>query len=83
MVRDANLLEKRVKLLIFTTPVGLHSDNFCVERTLNKLLKIKKDLKNIRSIFKKIDPCVFTKIINKTDIILIMTNRRGGWSPNI
>ena len=74
MVNNANFLEKRVQFFIFTTPVSLHSFYFALELSFNKILKIKKDLINIRLLLKEIYPNIFAKIINEAYIIFMSTN---------
>jgi hypothetical protein len=75
---NANALEKGIEFLILTPPICLHCNNFLVKETLNKMLKIMKFLKDIRFIFQQIDPCKLAKIINKTNIVFISSNRIRG-----
>jgi hypothetical protein len=74
---NAYLLKEPVELFIFTTPIGLHSNDFSIKLALNKLLKIKKDLINIRTLLEQINPSKFTEIIYKAYIISVLANR--GW----
>ena len=60
---------EKKNFLIFTTPVSLHCKNFGVQFSLNKIFKIREDLKHFRSFLKKIDPSKLAKIINKAYII--------------
>jgi hypothetical protein len=70
-------LEKGIKRLIFTSPIGLSSKNFVVKLTFHKTLKIMKALEDLRFMMQKTDPCEFTVVINKTNIIVVSSNRDG------
>ena len=74
MVRDANVLKEKMKLLILTTPIGLDSKNFPIKQSFNKVLEFLKFLENFRLVLKQVDPSEFAKVINKTDIIFISSN---------
>ena len=69
MMGDTNFLKETIKFFILTTPISLHSDNFPIKLTLNKGLKVEKNLINIRTVLKQINPCKFTEIINEAYII--------------
>jgi hypothetical protein len=47
-MRDANLVKEGIKVLILAIPIGLNRDNFAIKHTLNKGLKFKKILENLR-----------------------------------
>jgi hypothetical protein len=47
------LLEKGIKRLIFTSPVGLNNKNFVVKLTFHKTLKIMKALEDLRFMMQK------------------------------
>jgi hypothetical protein len=64
-----------MKFFILTTPISLHSDDFSTKFSLNKLLKIKKDLINFRVLFKKVYPGKLAIVINKAYIICMFSNR--------
>ena len=49
MMRDTKFLVERIVLLILTTPICLHSDDFGAKFAFNKILKIDKNLEYIRS----------------------------------
>ena len=83
MMCNSYFLKERIKFLIFTSPICLHSNNFSVKLSFNKLLEVEKHFKHIGPIFKKENPCKFTKIINETYIVLIMTDWLGCRPPNI
>ena len=78
-----NFMKEGIKFLIFTTPVGLHCYNFGIKAALNQLLEVEKDLIDIGAILKKVNPCKFTEIINKTYIILIMAYGHRSRAPII
>lgn len=45
------LLFGRMSLILLTSPIGLHRNYLFVEFSFNKVLKVVKDLKNIRFFF--------------------------------
>ena len=49
----------------------------------NKILEITKALKNFGFMAQKIEPNKFGMIINKTDIIIVASNRSWGRPPYI
>jgi hypothetical protein len=53
MMGNAIFLEERMEFLIFTTPIGLHGDDYSAKFALNQLLKIEKHLVNIGTFFIK------------------------------
>jgi hypothetical protein len=55
LMLDPNTSEECVELLILTTPVGLHRQDFFIEGALNKTLKGVKDLKHFRFVANKIN----------------------------
>jgi hypothetical protein len=73
----SRLLKEEVKFLIFTTLIGLHGENFSIKESLSKGLKLSKFLKDFRFMLKQIDPCKFTVIINKANIISISPTNSG------
>ena len=77
MMCNANFLKKGIQLLILASPVSLHGEDLFVELAFDKRLEIGKNLKHLRSIFQKINPSIFAKIINEAYIILIAPNRFG------
>jgi hypothetical protein len=46
-------------------------------------MEILKFLKNFRFMLKEVNPHEFAKIINKRNILIVSSNRRGGRAPNI
>jgi hypothetical protein len=83
MMGYANGAKKGVEPLILATPIGLHSNNFTVEHSLNKALKFLKEFKHLRFMVKKINPCETTKIIDETDIVFLMTKGINNMTPHI
>jgi hypothetical protein len=71
MMRDVDSSKKGVQLLILSSPIGLHSNNFTVESMLNKALKLMKFLKNFRLMLNQIKPCKLAIIIYETNIIFL------------
>ena len=82
-MRDADSIEKRVKLLIFATPIGLHGEDFSIKLSFYESLKLMKSLEHFRFMFEKIDPNEFTIVVNETHIILIFPKRITHRSPYI
>jgi hypothetical protein len=82
-VRDSKLVKERIKFLIFTFPIGLHSNNFAIKKAFNESLKFSQSLENLILEFNKIDLSKFTIVINKTHIILIPTRRFSSRTPHI
>jgi hypothetical protein len=48
MMRYSNISKERVEFLIFSSPVGLHGDDFAIKEPFNKALKFMKFLKHLR-----------------------------------
>jgi hypothetical protein len=48
MMRYPYFLEKGMKFIIFTTPIGLHSNYFSIKEPLNKFLKLMEFLKKLQ-----------------------------------
>jgi hypothetical protein len=70
---DANSAKVRVEALILATPITLQGNNLTIELSLNKDLKFFKEMKHFRYVAKEINPCKFTKIINKRHITLLIS----------
>jgi hypothetical protein len=66
MMSDAYMLKETVEFFIFTSLVSLHGNNFLIKLALNIFLEVKKNLKNLRTLFEDIDPGELAKIINET-----------------
>jgi hypothetical protein len=62
---DANMIKEGSQFVVFTTPICLHTQQFMIKKTLNMSLEVMKFLKDIRLMFKEIDPCELGKIINE------------------
>ena len=82
-MRNPMFLEEGAKVAVFTAPIRLDINNFCFEKALNMCLKLEKDIKHIRFTFKQIKPCETTIGINKTDIVIVTTDRSLGMAPYI
>jgi hypothetical protein len=66
---NSNFAKETIEFFIFSTPIYLHSDNFPTKLSFNKLLEIKENLINLRTLFQQIEPSEFTEIVNKAYII--------------
>jgi hypothetical protein len=53
---DACMLKIAMQPMILTTPIGLKSFDFCVQKSFNMSLESIKDLLDIRLMFEKINP---------------------------
>jgi hypothetical protein len=56
-------------VLILTAPIGLDRDYFLIKHTLNKGLKFKKVLINLRLMTKQVYPGKLAIIVNEGNII--------------
>jgi hypothetical protein len=83
LMLDPNTSEECVEILILTTPIGLYRQDFSIEGVLNKTLKGVEDMKHFRFVANKINPSMFTKVINKVNIVILSSDRRGCMTPNI
>jgi hypothetical protein len=83
MIANSNFSKEGMKVLIFSTPIGLHGYYFAIEKTLNGSLKFNKLLKDFRFEFEVINPSIFTIIIDENDIIFIASYEVGCMTPNI
>jgi hypothetical protein len=72
-----------MKSLIFPTPIRLNAFDLSVKETLNMSLKLHKNALGISAVSHKINPREFAKVINKTYVIFVATNRNGDKTPNI
>ena len=68
---DARALKIAMDLVVFTTPVGLNSLDFAIQKAFDMSLKVIEDLLNIRLMFKQINPNEARVVINKINIILV------------
>jgi hypothetical protein len=64
-------------------PVYLYGYYFGVKETFNHLLEFKKLLKNFRFKLEKINLSKFNKVINKTNIVFLPSNRIRSKAPYI
>jgi hypothetical protein len=81
MMDNAKLVEEWIKLEVLASLIRSYGKDLAIKLSLNKSLKILKLLKHIRFKFDKINPCEFTKIIHKANIIFFLpTDSRAG--PN-
>jgi hypothetical protein len=83
IVDDAVVKEIFVEPMILATPIRLKTFNFCVEKKLDSFLKMKKGGFNIRFKINRVDPRVFSEIIDETHVVLKTINRTNGRTPNI
>ena len=81
-MRNYNVLEKGIQLLILTTPICLNSKKFMIKEPLIKVLEIMKTLKNFRFMSQEIDPRELAKIINETDIQKVFLPTEIGAGPH-
>jgi hypothetical protein len=72
-----------VQVLIFPTLVGLNIFDFSVKEELYMGLEGEENVLHISSINHKINPREFFKVINKTNVIFIATNRYRGRTRDI
>jgi hypothetical protein len=59
----------------YSPPISLNRNNFLIKESLHEVLKVSEFFKDLRLIFQQIYPSKFTKIINKTHIVLIPSSR--------
>jgi hypothetical protein len=69
MMVNSNFAKETIEFVIFSTPIYLHSDDFPIKLSFNKLLEIQENLINLKTLFQQIDPSEFTEIVNKAYII--------------
>jgi hypothetical protein len=69
--------------LVFTTPIGLHSDDLSTKESLNQVLEVSKALKHFRFMFKSINPHILAQVIYEAYIVFFSTNELRGRVPNI
>jgi hypothetical protein len=53
-MRDANVAKETIKFDILASPVRLHMNNFLIKKTLNMVLELQENIKDITLAFKKI-----------------------------
>ena len=82
-MRDAGVVKIFVKVSILTTTIGLHALNFGIEKKLNIFLKAKEDMFNVGFLNDRKEPSVLGKVIDKTDVVFVSTNRTNCRTPNI
>jgi hypothetical protein len=58
-------------------------NNCVLKETLSMSLKLQKNIEHIRFALNKVKPSKSTISVNKTDILIMATNRRLGMAPNI
>jgi hypothetical protein len=76
-------LKERTKVAILAPPIRLNMNYLRLKKALNMGLKLKKNIKHIRFLFKKIKPREPTISINKANIIVMTTDRGLGMAPYI
>jgi hypothetical protein len=80
---NAHMFKKGTKVVIPPPSVGLHGQQFLIEESFNTSLEVLKFLKNFRFMFEQVNPCEFAKIIDKRNIVIVLSNRSRGRAPNI
>jgi hypothetical protein len=70
--------KKVLSLLYSPPPISLHGYDLSVKETFDMSLEIMKLLKDFRFMFKQVNSSKLAKIIKKTNIITMISNRRGG-----
>jgi hypothetical protein len=70
-------------VLILTAPIGLDRDYFLIKHMLNKGLKFKKVLINLRLMTKQVYPGKLAIIVNEGNIIPLATKGFNSMTPDI
>jgi hypothetical protein len=83
LVRDADPFKERIQSLIFSSPIRLNSKDFATKLPFGKALEVMKALKYFRFMTQHVNPRKFAVIIDKANIIIMMSNRSGGRAPYI
>jgi hypothetical protein len=83
IVNNAMVKEIFVETMIFATPIGLHTFNFCIKEKFNMFLKAKKSVLNIGFGMKKICLSEFCEVIDEVNIVFETANRGNCRTPNI
>jgi hypothetical protein len=78
---DANFLKETMEFFIFTTPTGLHSNDFETKFMLNMLLEIKENLINIGTFLKQVIPNNGTIITYAAYVILMFYQQKREPDP--
>jgi hypothetical protein len=78
-----HIFERKYGVSHIHPPISLHSNNFPSKLAFNILLKIKKHLIHIRTLFEQINPGELAEIINKAYIVCIFPNRKRSWTRYI
>jgi hypothetical protein len=71
---DSDFGKEGVQFLIFSTPIGLDSNDLAIKEPFYEVLEVSKFLKDLRFVFQKIDPCELAIIIYKTNIVFESTD---------
>jgi hypothetical protein len=69
--------------LVFPSPIGLYVLDGGVKESFNMGFKLHKDARCFGTIMHQIYPGKLAKVINKTDVIFITTNRTRRRTPYI
>ena len=70
-VGDAHALKVAVEFVVFTTPIGLNTLDFIIQKAFDMSLKVAENLLNIRLVFEQINLGKARVVINKANIILV------------
>jgi hypothetical protein len=83
MMGYAYMLEETMEFFIFTSPVGLHGDNFLIKPAFYIFLEIKKNLEHFGMFLEQINPGKLAKIINESFIICMFARRHRSRIPHM
>jgi hypothetical protein len=62
-------LKEGIQLLVFTTPVSLHGDDFRIKKGTQQYFETHESVEKLRFVTQEINPSKFTVIIDETHII--------------
>src|SRR4051812_22189022 len=82
-MHNSKLVKEVIEIVVFTVPIGLHMNNFMVKQAFDMRLQLQENIKHIKFALKKLEPGETTVSINKTDIVIMTTNRSLGMAPYI
>jgi hypothetical protein len=66
--------------LVFTTPIGLHSDDLSAKESLNQVLEVSEALKHFRFMFKSTNPHILAQVIYEAYIVFFLPMNSGAGS---
>jgi hypothetical protein len=83
VMRDSYSLKERVEFLILASRITLYRHKFSIELSFNKVLKVMKDLEDIRLFLDQIDPHVLAIVIYEANVICVPPKQGWCQPPNI